>query len=89
VQHPSWADALPASEPTPSASLGLIVSSKGIGVIAIALGLFAVDTIQTPFVAIVVLGLLAIVLDAVGPQGGHHHPSEQPPGASPVPSAEG
>ena len=46
-----------------------VIVALALGVIAIVLGFFAVDTIQTApwtFVAIVVLGLLAIVLDAVG-----------------------
>jgi hypothetical protein len=63
-----------------------------IAVIAVVLGFFAVDTIQNApetFIAIVLLGLLAIVLDAVSRGGGHHDPSQQPPEASPVPSAGG
>ena len=69
-----------------------VIVVLAIGVIAIVLGFFAVDTIQNApwtFVAIVALGLLAIVLDAVGPRRGHQLPSQRPPGASPIPSAHG
>jgi amino acid transporter len=67
-----------------------VIVALAIGVIGIVLGFFAVDTIQTApwtFVAIVVLGLLAIILDAVVRRGEHNRPSPQPPKASPIPSA--
>jgi amino acid transporter len=56
-----------------------VIVGAAIVVIAIVLGFFVVDTIQTApdtFIAIVLLGLLAIVLDAIVRRSQH-----QPPGA--------
>jgi amino acid transporter len=58
-----------------------IIVALAIGVIAVVLGFFAVDTVQNApdtFTAIVLLGLLAIVLDALVRR------RHQPPPASPV-----
>jgi amino acid transporter len=58
-----------------------VIVALAIGVIAVVLGFFAVDTVQNApdtFTAIVLLGLLAIVLDALVRR------RHQPPPASPV-----
>jgi amino acid transporter len=58
-----------------------VIVAAAIGVIAVVLGFFAVDTVQNApdtFTAIVLLGLLAIVLDALVRR------RHQPPGASAV-----
>jgi len=55
----------------------------------IVLGFFAVDTFRTApetFTAIIRLGLLAIVLDALVRDGQHHPPLNAPPVPSPSPT---
>lgn len=61
-----------------------VIIGLAIVVIGIVLGFFAVDTFQTApetFAAIILLGLLAIVLDAAVRRGQHEPPSPEPPGA--------
>jgi amino acid transporter len=63
-----------------------VIVSAAIAVTAIVLGFFAVDTIQTApdtFIAIILLGLLAIILDAVFRRAKHQQPGAEP-SASPT-----
>jgi amino acid transporter len=69
-----------------------VIVLLAIVVIAIVLGFFAVDTFQTApgtFTAIILLGLLAIALDAAVRRGQHQHPSPGPPAARSSPSRGG
>jgi amino acid transporter len=67
-----------------------IIVALAIIIIAIVLGFFAVDTIQTApetFTAIVVLTLVAVGLDAFVRRGQGQRPSHRPPSPRPSPSA--
>ncbi len=67
-----------------------VIVALAILVIAIVLGFFAVDTIQTApetFTTIVVLILVAIGLDAFVRRGQRRRPSQRPPAPSPSSSA--
>jgi amino acid transporter len=69
-----------------------VIVLLAIAVIAIVLGFFAVDTVQTApdtFIAIVLLGILAIVLDAVFRQKQPHGRSPSPPEVQTTPSPSG
>jgi amino acid transporter len=69
-----------------------VIVVLAIAVIAIVLGFFAVDTLQTApdtFIAIVALGLLAIVLDAAFRQKQPHGRSPRPPEIQTTPSPTG
>jgi amino acid transporter len=62
-----------------------VIVGAAIIVIAIVLGFFAVDTVQNApdtFTAIILLGLLAIVLDAIVRRGQRNRPAQTPPGAA-------
>jgi amino acid transporter len=77
-----------------------VIVALAIGVIAVVLGFFAVDTVQNApdtFTAIVLLGLLAVVLDALvrrsrgsptasGPPAGPTTPAVEPSASSSAPS---
>ena len=63
-----------------------VIVLVAIAVTRIVLGFFAVDTIQTApetFTAIILLGLLAVILDALVRRH-HHHLSPRPPGPRPT-----
>jgi amino acid transporter len=69
-----------------------VIVALAIAVIAIVLGFFAVDTVQTApetFTAIILLGLVAIALDAAVRRGKHQHPSLRPPATPSSPSPSG
>jgi len=64
-----------------------VIVAAAIAVIGIALVSFAVNTIQTApdtFTAIILLGLLAIALDAIVRRRHHHHPTPRPPATRPT-----
>ena len=68
-----------------------VIVMLALGLTGIVLGFFAVDTVQTApetFTAIILLGLLAIALDALVRRSQHHRPSPQRPTA-PSPSRGG
>jgi hypothetical protein len=64
-----------------------VIIALALIVIGVVLAFFAVDTIQTApetFIAIIALGLLAIILDAVVRRGQHIPPSQRPAAPPPV-----
>jgi amino acid transporter len=69
-----------------------VIVALAIIVIAVVLGFFAVDTVQNApdtFTAIILLGLLAIVLDAMVRRSHRAGPSSQPPEAPTPPAVAG
>ena len=69
-----------------------VIVALAIILIGVVLGFFAVDTFQTApetFIAIILLGVLAIALDAGVRRGRHQQPSPGPPAESSVPSGGG